>query len=150
MPVLLSLLKKGDVMKTLSLSLLSAGLVAVVAASSAGAFTSREGTKVNPLPGAQFEVVPRAGGQGRDYWCAAGDYAQRALKASWQDRVYVTRGLGGSETTNRRSAAQFTLQAGQVGNPQSGLAGSLNALSPGDNMRVRDAFRQCNQLPAGF
>lgn len=137
-------------MKTLSLSLLSAGLVAMVTSSSAAAFTSRDGTKVNPLPGVRFEVVPRAGGQGRDYWCAAGDYAQRALKASWQDRIYVARGLGGSETTNRRSAAQFTLQSSQLDNPQPGLASGINDLAPGDNMRVRDAFRQCNQLPTGF
>lgn len=137
-------------MKTLTLSLFGAGLATLATAGTLAAFTSREGTRVNVLPQAQFEVVPRAGGQGRDYWCAAGDFAQRELKASWQARVYVTRGLGPSQTTTRRSAAQFTLNPDQVGNPPAGLSGGINGLAKGDNMRVRDAMRQCSQLPAGF
>lgn len=118
---------------------------------SASAFTSREGTRVNPVKDGVYEVVPRSGGHGRSYWCAAGDYAQRALKAPWDARIFVYRGLGASETSNRRSAVQFTLQAGLAGGgSDSGQTGSVNSLARGDSRLVRDAYAYCNQLPAGF
>ncbi|MEP4037252.1 MULTISPECIES: hypothetical protein [unclassified Pseudophaeobacter] len=136
-------------MKILSSTVLSLGLVGLVA-TGASAFSARDGSRVNPVSDAVFEVVPKAGGLGRNYWCAAGDYAQRALKSPWEAHLYISRSRGASETTNRRSAVQFTLQPSLAGSPPTGAFGSVNALARGDNMRVRDAFNLCNQLPVGF
>lgn len=136
-------------MKNLSLAVFTLGFLGL-AASGASAFTSREGSRVNPVSAAVFEVIPKAGGLGRNYWCAAGDYAQRALKAPWEAHLYISRARGASETTNRRSAVQFTLEPSLAGSPVKGDFASVNALRRGDNMRVRDAFNLCHQLPAGF
>lgn len=141
---------KGFAMTILSRTLVGASIVALLMAGSASAFTSRDGTRVNPLSEGRFEVVPRAGGVGRDYWCAAGDYAQRALKAPWAAQLYISRSRGPSETTNKRSAVQFTLRADLAGGPEKGDLGSVNSLARGDNMRVQEAFRYCSQLPTGF
>jgi hypothetical protein len=136
-------------MKNLSLAVFTLGFLGL-AASGVGAFTSREGSRVNPVSDTVFEVVPLAGGSGRNFWCAAGDYAQRALKAPWEAHLYISRSHGLSETTNRRSAVQFTLQPALAGSPDKGVFASVNSLSRGNNMRVRDAFSLCNQLPVGF
>lgn len=136
-------------MKNLSFAVLTFALVGGATAQ-ASAFTSREGSRVNPLSAAVFEVVPKAGGLGRNFWCAAGDYAHRALNAPWDARVYISRARGQSETTNRRSAVQFTLEPSLAGSPDAGAYSSVNALQRGDNLRVRDAFNYCNQLPVGF
>ncbi|MBK0326913.1 hypothetical protein I5535_06345 [Rhodobacteraceae bacterium F11138] len=114
----------------------------------ANAFTARNGARVNPVNAAVFEVVPRGGGGGGLYWCGAADYAQRALKAPWQARVYIARGLGPSETTNRRSAAQFTLDPQTAGVTPSAPSLSINALKVGDSMTVQQGFAYCQkQVP---
>lgn len=136
-------------MTKLSITVLTLGLLSLAGAE-ASAFTAREGSRVNPVSERVFEVVPKAGGLGRNFWCAAGDYAQRALKSSWQAHVYVSRARGNSETTHRRSAVQFTLDPALAGSPEKGAYRSVNALERSDNMRVRDAFNLCSQLPVGF
>ena len=137
-------------MKNLYLAAVAFSVSSLVFAGAASAFTSRDGSRVNPVSDTVFEVIPRAGGLGRNFWCSAGDYAHRALKAPWQAQLYISRGRGASETTNRRSAVQFTLQSNLAGSPAANSYGSVNSLARGDNMRVRDAFNFCNQLPAGF
>ena len=115
------------------------------------AFTSRKGARVNPVSTEVFEVVPTAGGTGMDYWCGAGDYAMRALDAPLTDMVYVYRGLGPSETSHRRSAVQFTLNAVLLEQEEAGQgAAALNRLRTGDAMRIRSALGYCHQLPEGF
>jgi hypothetical protein len=136
-------------MKNLTVAMFALGVMGLSAAD-ASAFTSRDGSRVNPVSTAVFEVVPKAGGLGRNYWCAAGDYAQRVLKAPWESHVFIARGRGPSETTNRRSAVQFTLETSLAGEPEKGLVGSHNDLRRGDNMKVRDAFSFCHQIPVGF
>ncbi|MCD9148643.1 hypothetical protein LRK71_12480 [Pseudophaeobacter sp. MA21411-1] len=119
-------------------------------AAPAEAFTSRDGSRVNPVSEAIFEVIPRSGGPGRLYWCGAGDYARRALKAPWQAPLTISRALAASKTTNRRSAVQFTLQPALVNGLDARPYGNVNGLARGDTMSVRDAFDLCNQLPVGF
>lgn len=140
---------KGCDMKNLSCAAITLAFMGV-AVSGANAFTARDGSRVNPVSDAVFEVIPSPGGLGRNYWCAAGDYAQRALKAPWEAQIYISRSRGASETTNRRSAVQFTLQPRLAGSPEKGIYSNVNALRRGDNMRVRNAFNLCNQLPVGF
>lgn len=107
------------------------------------AFTSRGGARVNPVDAVVFEVVPRTGGSGKAIWCGAGDYAQRALKASWQARVYVARERGPSVTTGRRSAVQFTLDPQAAGITPAPASLSLNAFKLGESMSVQQAFEFC-------
>ncbi|MEP2717594.1 hypothetical protein [Pseudophaeobacter sp.] len=137
-------------MDKFSSTVLALSAACIVFATSVSAFTSRDGSRVNPVSQGVFEVIPRAGGLGRNYWCAAGDYAHRALKASWNAPVFISRGRGPSETTNRRSAVQFTLESSRAGSPSTGSFGSVNSLAVGDNMTVQNAFNFCNMLPAGF
>ena len=113
----------------------------------ADAFTSMRGAKVNPVNAAVFEVVPRSGGSGLDYWCGAGDYAQRALRAAWTAPIYIARGLGTSVTTGRRSAVQFTLDPVAAGVTPIASGISINALRVGESMTVRQAFNYCEKKP---
>ena len=136
-------------MKIRVLKICALGALCLTAAGG-NAFTSRDGSRVNPVSDVVFEVVPKGGGLGRNYWCAAGDYAQRALKAPWDAQLYISRSRGPSETTNRRSAVQFTLQSSVAGDPEKGAFVSTNALTRGDNMRVRDAFNQCYERSISF
>ncbi|EBA16648.1 hypothetical protein RSK20926_02549 [Roseobacter sp. SK209-2-6] len=137
-------------MKNTSLPILVAALAALSMPQTADAFTSRGGAKVNPVGSGLFEVVPKAGGIGRDYWCAAADYAQRELKAPWSAKLYVARGLGPSETTRRKSAAQFTLDAQQAAAGSAGGFHNINSLKPGESMKVSQAFSYCHQLQTTF
>lgn len=127
-------------------ALLSLCFAFALVAEASGAFTSRQGARVNPVNATVFEVVPRGGGRGPVYWCAAGDYAQRQLKAPWSAQVYVARGLGQSETTNRRSAVQFTLDPAAAGIAPA-KSYRLNAFKPGEHMSVQQAFSYCMESP---
>ncbi len=109
--------------------------------STADAFTTRHGARVNPVNDAVFEVVPKSG-SGTDIWCAAGDYAQRGLGAPWSARIYVVRGRGPSVTTNRKTAVHFTLNPSRVG-VQPAQSFSLNGFKVGDSMSVQQAFGYC-------
>ena len=66
-----------------------------------GAWQADNLLTVNPLPNGVFEVIGRPGSAGSDYWCAAGDYALRVLGASGTQRIYITRGRGTPETSDR-------------------------------------------------
>jgi hypothetical protein len=109
------------------------------------AFTSRRGAKVNPVNAAVFEVVPKSGGIGADYWCGAADYAHRQLKASWQARIYIARGRGPSVTTGKRSAVQFTLDPAAAGITPAPSSLSLNSLKVGESMSVQNGFSYCQK-----
>ncbi|MDE4274311.1 hypothetical protein PXK58_08295 [Phaeobacter gallaeciensis] len=119
-------------------------------AGAADAFTSRKSARVNPVSEQVFEVVPIAGGTGLDYWCGAGDYAVRALGAPMSAMVYVSRAMGPSDTTNRRSAVQFTLDANMLAGAEPITNPPINRLNVGDAMQVRAALSFCHQLPTGF
>ena len=117
-------------------------------AGAADAFNGRRGTRVNPVDANIFEVVARSAGSGADYWCGAGDYAQRALRAAWTARIYIVQGRAPSVTTGRRSAVQFTLNPGAAGvTPLEGNVWSLNAMKPGDSMSVQQAQSYCAREP---
>lgn len=127
----------------LTAAVFSATLVALPA----DAFTARNGARVNPVNSAVFEVVPSGSSAGQSIWCAASQYARRTLKAGWQSQVYVARGMGPSETTNRRSAVQFTIDPGAAGITPTGGSHSLNSFVVGDHMSVQQADRFCEEQP---
>lgn len=132
--------------KTLILTAALAGLVPFAAS----AFNAPYGARVNPVNNAVFEVVPRSSGNGPIFWCAAADYARRALGASWTTRIYIVRGRGVSETTGRRSSVQFTLDPAAAGIQPTQPSVALNALRTGDNMSVQEANSYCHIPPRRF
>ncbi|MEW2911337.1 hypothetical protein [Leisingera sp. JC11] len=103
---------------------------------------SRHSIRVNPVSDGIFEVIPRPG-KGILFWCGAADYAHRVLRVPWSAKLHITRGLGPSETTGRRSAVQFTLDANLAVPPPAGGYGSVNSLQAGDTMSVQKAFDYC-------
>jgi hypothetical protein len=131
--------------KLLGLTLGSA--VALAIPQAGDAFTSKLGARVNPVNSAVFEVVPRSSGDGQIFWCSAADYAQRALGASWQAQLYIVRGRAPSVTTGRRSSVQFTLDPTAAGVTPAPSSISLNALDPGENMSVQQAYTYCQKSP---
>lgn len=54
----------------------------------ARAMLASNGMRVEPVGGVDFEVRFRAGESVQDYWCAAGDFAQRRLGARAVDRIF--------------------------------------------------------------
>lgn len=122
-------------------------LVATLQPQTADALTTRNGVRVNPLNAAVFEAVPRSSGSGTIVWCAASEYARRALKASWQTEIYVVRGWGPSETTGRRSAVQFTIDPSAAGITPAPGSVSLNNFKTGDSMSVQRANSFCEEQP---
>lgn len=111
-------------------------------------FNAPFGMRVNPVDANVFETVSRGAASGREYWCAASDYARRALGASWQAKIYIARTRGPSVTTNKKSAVQFTLNPQAAGVAPAAPSISLNALREGDSMSVQQAHSYC-QLPSG-
>lgn len=130
--------------------LCAAVLVLVTPVAGYAGFKAPQGAEVNPVNNTVFEVVSRGAGSGPIYWCAAADYARRALGASWQTKVYIARGRGVSETTGKRSSVQFTLDAGAVGVTPSTSWLSTNSLAAGENMSVQQANTYCNIPPSRF
>ena len=131
-----------DDMKPFLMSICAASLVVVSIPTGSEAFSARHGTRVNPVDGVVFEVVPKGSGLSNEIWCGAAEYARRGLGAAWTDRIYVSRGRGESVTTGRRSAVQFTLDPNGAG-----VIPSENWLqigfSVGNNMTIRQATEFC-------
>lgn len=115
------------------------------------AFTTHNGTEVNPVDDDVFEVVPRSSGTIDDFWCGASDYARIVLGAGWQDRLYAVRGRGVSTTTGKRSSAQFSLSPDRV---SGGLPVEprwlILGLRAGDSMSVQQAQVYCQKIPDRF
>ena len=75
----------------------------------AGAWTATNYLKVAPVSETVFEVVGQPGSAGQEYWCAAGDYAQRVLKVKVVQRIYIVRGPAPAQTANWDYAVLFSL-----------------------------------------
>ncbi|WP_152610553.1 MULTISPECIES: hypothetical protein [unclassified Leisingera] len=103
---------------------------------------SSHNVRVNSMSDGIFEAVLRTG-NGHLFWCGAADYAHRVIGAPWHAKLHITRGLGPSETTGRRSAVQFTLDAKLAQTPPPGGYGSVNSLQAGDTMSVQRALDYC-------
>jgi hypothetical protein len=112
----------------------------------ATAFTSVNRQTVNPLPNGGFEVVARPGAFSEDYWCAAGDFARRSLRIPWDTQLYVSRTLGPSDTTGRRSAVQFSTDPANVRQPADPDRPLPSLLRPGTSQSVTAAFGRCRDV----
>ena len=127
-------------------------IIALVALStaiptSAFAFQAWNGLRVNPEGPAAFEVVQRYGRIGAtDIWCAAGDYALRALGMPGSQRVYLTEGKHFARTeTRERYAYSFSLTPPPEAEQLAGqLALTLNLKRIGDSLSVTSARQYCD------
>lgn len=88
---------------------------------------------------------PRAGP--KDFWCAAGDFADRFLDTRPTDRIYILRGPGPSPDGQRTRAVTFTTQPPPdlAGGPRPGEGGnySLRLNEPGFNVQAAQARSFC-------
>lgn len=129
-------------MKPVAAAAIAATSLMMAFPASLDAKASRHSIRVNPVSDGIFEVIPGAG-NGILFWCGAADYAQRVLRVPWSAKLHISRGLGPSETTGRRSAVQFTLDANLAATAPTGGYGSVNSLQAGDTMSVQRAFDYC-------
>lgn len=102
------------------------------------------GFDINPVNDVVYEAVSTGAHGGAAFWCAAGLFAESVLKVAPSTEIYVVRGAGASATTNRRSAAQFTVEAGAAGVTPAPLADDLNELNVGGHMKASLARNLCN------
>lgn len=113
------------------------------------AWTAWNNLRVNPVRDAVFEVVGQSGSANVDYWCAAGDYARRVLSLPLGQRIYIVRGRAEVQTTDRKSAVQFSVQA--PANVKNQTIGLLSVTRVGENISAAMAFDYCltNKAPGG-
>ncbi len=119
----------------------SIGAAVIATAASA---TMPDGWEVNPVNSVVYEAVSEGAHGGAAFWCAAGTYAEVHLKAKPGDEIYVARGAGPSVTTNRRSAAQFTLDPEAAGITPAESSGDLNEPNVGEHMSAGQARTFCS------
>jgi hypothetical protein len=115
------------------------GLTAVPVA--ALAFTAQNGNRVNPMANGVFEVVQNVRSRPADFWCGAGDFAVRALRAASAQRVYVWRPIGASETQPSSNGVQFALNPPPGADTNTGY--SLSVKRAGDNLTAGAAQQYC-------
>lgn len=100
--------------------------------------------EVYPVSNTVFEVIEQPGSAGgaASYWCGAGDYAQRVLKAKTNQKIYLWKAVGKSVTkSNRKRAVQFSLEVPPSGAISGGYSLSVKAV--GDSLSTAAAQRYC-------
>ncbi|MEP3329456.1 hypothetical protein [Sedimentitalea sp.] len=116
-------------------------LAVVHSATPASAWRATNSHVVNPLSATSFEVIGRGGISSTEYWCAAGDYARRVLGVPIEQRIYISRPRGRSETENAKSAVQFSLDPPANADLKPGLL--LTVTRTGDNLSAWGAWNYC-------
>ena len=117
-------------------------VIAVALAAPAAAQTLRttNNMTVTAAAGDRFVVSGVPHFQPQDYWCAAGQYAQRVLRASQFSRLYVV----GDYQRGQRTVTFSTSPAGTAA-----AQGEVNAYSirvDGANLRLDAAVAECRGL----
>lgn len=100
--------------------------------------------EVFPVSDTVFEVVERPGSAGgaSQYWCGAGDYAQRVLKTKTNQKIYLWKAIGKSVTQpGRKRAVQYSLNPPENSSPAPGYSLSVKAV--GDSLSTAAAQRYC-------
>lgn len=131
-------------MKLRSVTAIAAALVMAVPALVHAQSQKGRGYEINPVNDHVYEAVSEGLHGGAAFWCVASLFAQQKLKASPNAEIYVVRGAGPSVTTDRRSAAQFTLDAAAAGVTPAASGPDLNNLVVGEHMSVNRARTFCS------
>ncbi len=118
-----------------------AATLAMILPSAALAFRAFNRMEVLPVSNGVYEVVSEVGAGPTNYWCGAGDYAQRVLGAGSTDRVYIWQGIGPSVNRPGKKSVQFSLTPPPGADTSTGY--SVNVDRPGDNMNVSMAQNYC-------
>lgn len=103
-----------------------------------------EGFEIHPVNDIVYEAVSDGAHGGAAFWCAAGEFVEIKLKASPDTQIFVVRGAGVSETTGRKTAAQFTIDAETAGVTPVESGGNLNELVVGESMTAGEARNFCS------
>jgi hypothetical protein len=126
-----------------------APLVALALAAHAppvAAFTAVNQLEVNALPEAEtFEVIQSRGAGPRQFWCAAADYAKRALRAGAGRRIVLDEPRHGSATRQGRTAVTFRL-APKGARPESRGGVSITVRRVGEAYSVFFAYGFCDEF----
>ncbi|GAB5432991.1 MAG: hypothetical protein EpisKO_23610 [Epibacterium sp.] len=112
-------------------------------------FSSRALARIYALEDGRFEVVPEIGAEGAAYWCAASEYARRALGAGWSQDIYVAKGRAPSTVSGRIDAVTFSLS------PVPGVTDNSPFIKtfgfkPGDNFSVSTGESLCRDIEPVF
>ncbi|WP_417817640.1 hypothetical protein [Tritonibacter scottomollicae] len=108
-------------------------------------FSSRAMARIYALQDGSFEVVPEIGAEGAAYWCAASEYARRALGAGWSQDIYVAKGRAPSTVSGRIDSVTFTLApVAREGGPRPFI--STFGFKPGDNFSVSSGDSFCRDI----
>lgn len=109
-------------------------------------FRAMNGYLVEPGPGSgQFTVRGQAGASGRDFFCAAGDYAYRRLGAPPVDRVELITNVGRNPAYNGQRTGTFRVVTKEEVPPRTGLSVSMKA---GENLQIAHARNNDCRPPA--
>lgn len=100
--------------------------------------------EVFPVSNSVWEVVSEVGSSPADYWCGAGDYAQRVLGVGSTERIFIWRAIGPSVNRPNRKAVQFSLSPPPGADTSTQL--SLSVKRAGDNLARHAAVQYCYQF----
>ncbi len=102
------------------------------------------GFEIHPVNDVVYEAVSTGAHGGAAFWCAAGLFVESVLKVPPKTEIYVVRGAGTSDTTGRRSAAQFTVEPDKAGVTPAESSNNLNEPVVGEHMHASLARNFCN------
>ncbi|MEY8829005.1 hypothetical protein AB9K34_11415 [Sedimentitalea sp. XS_ASV28] len=100
--------------------------------------------EVFPVSETAWEVVAGVGTGAADYWCGAGDFAQRVLGVSAASRIYIWKSEGPSVNRPGRKAVQFSMSPPSGADTSTGY--SLSVKRAGDNLARHAAVQYCYQF----
>ncbi len=100
--------------------------------------------EVFPVSDTVWEVVSEVGSSAADYWCGAGDFAQRVLGTPAAQRIYIWKAIGSSVARPGRKAVQFSLTPPPGSDTSTGY--SLTVKRAGDNLARHAAVQYCYQF----
>ncbi|WP_424986493.1 hypothetical protein [Microbulbifer sp. S227A] len=100
--------------------------------------------EVFPVSETVWEVVAGVGTSAADYWCGAGDFAQRVLGVSATSRIYIWKPVGPSVNRPGKKAVQFSMSPPPGADTSTGY--SLTVKRAGDNLARHAAVQYCYQF----
>jgi hypothetical protein len=96
-----------------------------------------------PVSETVWEVIADVGTSAADFWCGAGDYAQRVMGVPAASRIYIWKPVGPSVNVPGRKAVQFSMSPPPGADTSVGY--SLTVKRAGDNLARHAAVQYCFQ-----